>query len=588
MGEDVSELTNDLVEEVRLRVARVEWRDGDLCRSALLVSHGGRVEAHWVGWRHGADGFPHDGGTVALGPDAMGAERFDVAGSVRGEGSPLADVLLSEGSAALGSLVGGRGLGRDALVGVALALAPSHGLLLDGLGRGCAELLIRLGVDQSTVGDYAGPDLRRSWRRQAARRYPTFARHLTGPGCGAVLSAVDGGRPFEAALARFASTWIDGEAGLRPVTAAAVRRLRGVRLAGTHLGHAAWAMAVLPAEWLPVDQPGWEALVTVAATYRASGLPTPHAMRMLEGGKRRWVAYLDKLRVEGLDPSLPHVSATGADKLRRMLGDVTTTLAIPAVRHVAGGARRDAVTRTAMEVAFAGRGLRRALKASRDHSLWAGWILGQMPDRLANRSWPALLPDFVTSSGLLVTTLSNVEALRADDDGGFDEHKVAGLRNGARAEAEACLSGDAHVVSVRDPARRGVRLGSVVVVVSPDGTPSIGRRLGRGPRKGPDAVTGAVLEAIGAVADGRLTVGADASAPRGAVSPRDAPPEGSPYDWRDGRNLAGALSTWGKRLRSPWRRATLDDLLALAEGAARRSWVRTDMPVDRDLPGHGR
>ncbi len=562
----------DLIKVVRSRTRRVEWMDHDRVVSALLVVRGPDVEAHWVRLT-GSGAYRHGGVKTLHGIDLDEVEGFptDETRDDLDRGRHLDDVLLGADSALLATFMAMvPGLGsvphRAWREMAALAVAPSHGLLRRRLDNDAVDLLSRIGCGDDHVRAYAGDRLSHAWRRQVASRFPTYAVDLALVGMRGVLIEIDAGYNPEKALASaLTAAWnASGNEGV--VTVPALRRTRGITLANSDRDAATWAMTHLPPEWLPRDQVGWAALAEVVRMYRASGLPDSEAPRMLRGGVGDWPRYVRALAKGRSDRSLDR-TRTDPARVRAMLDQLDRTLAEPAARTLHAGPTEAKRRMRVIRLAFGDGGFRTALSVSRAHGRAAAVVEAEMPDRYLETSWPALVAD-LELDGLQVVCIADGRALHQEDVRDMSmamsrarDGIMLGLGNGARSHAAACLAGETHLLSVRDP-RLGTRarLGTVAVSYGYDGLPTVVGIVGHADRRTMAVVLGAAKVVVDGIVDGSIPVNPDASKGRRAM--REAPTDGS---WQGDAYLAEAIRVWRQYLAKPNRHLTrerLDDLLA--------------------------
>lgn len=164
-------------------------------------------------------------------------------------------------------------------------------------------------------------------------------------------------------------------------------------------------------------------------------------------------------------------------------------------------------------------------------------------------SWPALFQGEFRVGEVGVVCVGDLEALREEGASGPDRNGVAGLDHCVATRLTSCLSGAAHILSVRSHAADGSwsRLSTCQVSVhaDADGLPSVDVVEHRGPEnEEPDeAAHEAVARLVDALEEGRLAASAEATT-------RHRVPSGSGlalmcgYDWRDPDAIAAAISAW--------------------------------------------
>ncbi len=575
-------------------VARVEWVRGGLCH-AMLVR---RPSPARRPRRRGEDErtVRFHGGTFRRGDVAslscgLSRDSFDADADVRRDelvatgfvprGPSVGELLCTAGSnvalelargylASLGDPVpsdlgeGGvlvRTRLRDVRRAVARVMAPASGPLLDLLGADLVGFLSRHAVDGPMLGHVAWPGDVGLRRRQALDLHPAFAPWIMRSP--EVARAVDAGRPFEPLLA--GRLVVGAGVVAIDVPMAVTRRLRTLPGVGTELRHLVGVAVRLPADALPRDDAGWDALGALAWTVHALSCQFGLDVRTLlapVGGD--WVGFQASLgRRFGGEAGL--TPEWRMHYLRHTVDHLVDTVVRPLA--VQAGADPDAVDSShkplAARMLFGGLGLMGVFGAHERASKSATAIETAVPHDDGMREWPAPFPEQVMGDGLVVVPLTSELQLAQEGLDGPDPDGVPGLAHCVVTYAPLCLAGGSHVLSVRRRVGRAVeRLATAHFEVSDAGM-TLTEVRGRANSEPADVAVRACIDVQARIAAGTLALAPEA---RARVSTDLAEAFGRErslrYDPWDEAKLSLALDAWRHHLVPTYAGMTLAELRA--------------------------
>lgn len=458
--------------------------------------------------------------------------------------------------------------GGTAPVGV-LGPGAGTGPVLDALGGWCARLrpLVRPPDtafvraehwSHATLSRFAVDGRVGGYRRQAGRLYPALAPILVNdPGISAL---VDAGRPFEGALAARLGE-LSGIPTDRPLTVAALRRLRGVReeIPARNLAQAVMICSFAPLDRVPATPGGWRWYV--------------EDVRALHF--REWCATAGMFHVPRIPPApdgLPPVTDEALSALSDFCRAFASTFVLPLVGEgptppfEKPSALRGSVMSAAVRIILAGADMRGCLARSAGWHGRLGPFWKAMPRGVDKVRWPAPFRE-LTLQEVRFVPLTVPSALR--DEGGKweDPDGLPGLDHCVGTFGRDCWAGDTAIVSMRrDEGGRWAR--SSTFELCPTHGPdlvTVGQHRGlrnADPSPADAAALGALVRRIHA---GNLRL--DMAAFRGR--PADRYDDG--IDWGLPENLRMSLAAWEPHLPRRARGLGLDGMLDLV----RSELVRT-------------
>jgi hypothetical protein len=207
-----------------------------------------------------------------------------------------------------------------------------------------------------------------------------------------------------------------------------------------------------------------------------------------------------------------------------------------------------AAQRAAQHVLYQGKSAPGILEASRRWHGRQATMQAEIRGRDGGARWPSLFEDEYRDGDVGIVAVSDYATLREEGGFGPDRNGVGGLDHCVASRLPECLSGQAHVLSVRMHSPDGTwrRLSTCQVSVQGSASGrhqlSIGEHRGKGNAAPCAGAMSAVLGLSEAIREGRVRVLPGALDPMPQLGGSIATKCG--YDWRYEAELARALQAW--------------------------------------------
>lgn len=448
---------------------------------------------------------------------------------------------------------------------------------------------------------YSGDGERSSRRRQAASSMPPLAGILANNIT--LKMTIDRSKPLTDGLIDFLGSRTTGSIGK-----GAIRRFSGVtdKPYGTDIDTVIEFASRIPADWIPTGEDEWKIFCMIGdGVINRLRLSAAETTTFLKGCSGRWQAFASRMvaplseqeRGEGLEVSIP----VAFGQLRDVMECLVNIVVLPMAVH-GKFASKVTVNTEVKQYAFAlaKRMLLGEKSAPALIELSRKWhtqravildatrlaeqenrvsLLGEIP----HDGWPPLCDPVVAPNGLVIVPLNSPDQLQWESSKAKDPTGAPGLSHCVWSYPTKCLSGESHIVSIREFDENGAysRISTVefarlhptsnrLTVVQNQG---FGNSTPSGQSR--DAVTWFTE----AVALGQIPLKRDLmqAFERDVLGEMDGVERQCGYDWRDGELLRRAIAPWGPYIDRKYRELGLKEFHALDDFSPIREAIVPDL-----------
>ena len=363
----------------------------------------------------------------------------------------------------------------------------------------------------------------------------------------------------------------------------AFREVAGVRIPLTSATRAAMMIAIMPADWVPVDADEWASAIGLSHAFG------PRAVRRLRrthfpdfiDARGRWYETASRLHnATGRNGDLFHDIASAIRNVSDMTKAFTLQVLNPATND---RPHSDA----ASALLFGRKTLAGVLALSADWHARQGAMTKEMadisPGVAASNQWGAGLPDF-RSGDVDIQVLTRADQLSAEGGHGADADGIDGLHHCVGGYAPACRDGTSRIVSLRRATGARERLSTAEFnitnrLTNPNAV--LVQHAGLRNQQPPPEAVAAIEDYARRLVSGRLAI--DSAGFHHVEAPNEATIR-TGYDPREPGAWERAYAIWRPFLPRPARAWTRDDLIAFCDPEARQSerlaMVRTERPAE--------